>query len=91
MWRGVVCHVVNKHTWVGGGCDHLPLDEGSLNKPWLRKGNFTQCLSVVGLLMGVYFFLMTLVDTGAADHQALIQTVLDRRWLAQAKKFLNFR
>ncbi|XP_075325645.1 uncharacterized protein LOC142383795 [Odontesthes bonariensis] len=53
------------HSWVGGECDHLPLDEGSLKKSWLTKGG--------------------------ADHQALIQTVLDRRWLAQAKKFLNFR
>lgn len=94
MWRGVVCHVVNKHSWLGGRCDHLPLDEGSQNKPWLRKGNFTQCLSVVGIRMGVFFFLlflMTLVVTGGADHEALIQVVLDKRWLDQVKKFLNFR
>ncbi|XP_063076603.1 uncharacterized protein LOC134466651 isoform X1 [Engraulis encrasicolus] len=65
MWCGVVCHVVNKHSWLGGRCDHLPLDEGSQNKPWLRKGG--------------------------ADHEALIQVVLDKRWLDQVKKFLNFR
>lgn len=37
MWRGILHHVVNRHEWASGQCDHGHLDDNR-DKEWLTAG-----------------------------------------------------